>query len=116
MRPYPLAQRQAALARLAEGASIRQVAAELGLSGRTLRRWQQRQHQTGTCAARSPPGRPRRLTPERLAALTAELRVQPTMTLAQMRAWLQLTQQLNISTATIDRALHRLGWRFRSRR
>ena len=51
-----------------------------------------------------------------LSALTAELRTRPTMTLAQMRSWLQTTHHLTVSTATIDRALHRIGWRFRSLR
>lgn len=116
MRPYPLALRQTAHARLSDGTPLAAVAAELGLSVATLRRWERRWQQTGSLAARSPPGRSPVLPPALLAALTAELRTHPTMTLAELRGWLQATSAVTVSRATIHRALHRLGWRFQSLR
>ena len=116
MRPYPLAVRQTAHARPAAGMPLAPVAAGPGLSGPTLRRWERRWQQTGSLAARSPPGRSRVVTPALLAALTAQLRTQPTMTLAELRGWLQATAAVTVSTTTIQRALHRLGWRFQSLR
>lgn len=78
MRPKGTAEqltsrRERALALLRRGRRTGEIAAMLGVTDRTVRRWRQA---IGTCQrrARRPPGRPTRLSAQRLRQLERELR------------------------------------------
>jgi transposase len=80
------------------------------VSHRTIERYVQRQHETGSLEPSPIPGRPRRLNPDQCEQLKTQLQTQPDASLEQhQRLWYNAHQQ-TLSLATISRTITRLGW------
>jgi transposase len=103
MQQYPADFRDRLLRVLDAGLARAEAARTFGVPERSMRRWQQRR-ETGTVAPTPHPGRSRRID----ALAEAALRTHPDATLAEHCA-LWATSQGVVSTATMSRALHRLG-------
>jgi transposase len=92
-------------------AGLAQAAATrtFGVPDRTIRRWRQRRRETGSVAAQPRPGRSRRIDGAAEAALGEQVRLHPDATLAEHCAHWAAAQGMHVSTATMSRALRRLG-------
>jgi transposase len=110
MRAYPLELRQQALALLAHGHRVEQVARQLGLSERSIQRYRVRAHQ-GQLAPSPIPGRPRCISPDVAEHLRQYVHAYPQSTLYTVAAWLRTMHGIEVSHATVSRTLHRLGFR-----
>jgi transposase len=108
MKQYPADFRDRLLRALDAGLARAEAARTFGVPERTMRRWQQRRRETGTVAPTPRPGRSRRIDAVAEAALRTQVRAHPDATLAEHCA-LWATSQGVVSTATMSRALHRLG-------
>ncbi len=110
MRPHhPAALRERLLAALDAGLPEAEAARTFGVSRRSFRRWRQWRRERGGVADRPRPGGPRKLGPDREAALRAQVAARPDATLADHCARWEAEQGARVSTATMSRALARLG-------
>lgn len=114
MRAYPLELRQQALALLAHGHRVTQVAHQLGISGRSIERYRARARQ-GRLAPSPIPGRTRRITPDVAEQLSQYVRAHPQTTLRTLADWLATVHGIHVSQPTVSRTMQRLGFR-RTRR
>ena len=109
MKQYPADFRDRLLRALDAGLARAEAARTFGVPDRTLRRWQQRRRETGSVAPLPRHGRQRRLNATAEAALREQVRAYPDATLAEHCAQLTATHGVAVSTATMSRALRRLG-------
>ena len=110
MKQYSVDLRERLLGAIDAGLSQAEAARLFGVGTATIERWRRRQRETGRVAPRRRPGRPPRIAPAQAAALTAQVRAHPDGTLAEHCARWQREQGVSLSTATMSRALARLGW------
>ena len=109
MKQYPADFRDRLLHALDAGLARAEAARTFGVPERTMRRWQQRRRETGTVVARPRPGRQRRIAAVAEPALREQVRQYPDATLAEHCARWGATHGVAVSTATMSRALTRLG-------
>jgi transposase len=109
MKQYPADFRDRLLRALDAGLARAEAARTFGVTDRTIRRWQQRRRETGNVAPRPRPGRQRRIDAAAEAALREQVRAHPDATLAEHCARWAAAQGVAVSTATMSRALTRLG-------
>lgn len=109
MKQYPADFRDRLLRALDAGLARAEAARTFGVTDRTIRRWQQRRRETGNVAPRSRRGRQRRIDAAAEAALREQVRAHPDATLAEHGAHWTAAQGVAVSTATMSRALTRLG-------
>jgi len=107
---YPLALRERARDLLLAGWTPPRIAAELGVSPRTIRRWLLQWRQTGTFAIGRCPGRPRLIGADQEPALQRQLRAYPSATLVTHCQLWEALHGVRISPASMCRAIQRLGW------
>ena len=110
MKPYSVDLRERLLGAIDAGLSQAEAARLFGVGTATIERWQRRQRESDTVAPRPRPGRPRRIKPHHLAALTAQVHGHPDATLAEHCARWEAAHGVRLSEATMSRALARLGW------
>jgi transposase len=110
MRAYSHDLRTHLLRAIDQGMPKPEAARIFGVSTRTIERYQQRRRETGDVQARPIPGRRRHISAAQEAPLWAQLERFPTATLAEhCRRW-QAAHGVPLSTATMSRQIHRLGW------
>jgi transposase len=109
MKQYPADFRDRLLRALDAGLARAEAARTFGVTDRTIRRWQQRHRETGTVAPKRRRGRQRHIGPDTEPALRAQVTAHPDATLAEHCAAWAATQGITVSTATMSRALARLG-------
>src|SRR5215212_2528654 len=109
MKQYPADFRDRLVRALDAGLAQAAATRTLGVPDRTMRRWQQRRHETGSVTAMPRPGRQRRIAAAGEAARREQVRAHPDATLAEHCAHWAATQGVTVSTATMSRALTRLG-------
>ena len=109
MKQYPADFRDRLLRALDAGLARAEATRTFGVTERTIRRWQQQRRETGGVAPRPRPGRQRRIAADAEAALQEQVRQEPDATLAEHCARWASTQGVSVSTATMSRALTRLG-------
>ena len=109
MKQYPADFRDRLLRALDAGLARAEAARTFGVPDRTIRRWRQRQRETGSVAPRPRPGRARRIAAAAEPALREQVRAHPDATLAEHCARWAATQGVAVSPATMSRALTRLG-------
>jgi transposase len=109
MKQYSADFRERLLRALDAGLAQAEATRTFGVPDRTIRRWKQRQRETGSVAPLPRPGRSRRIAAATEAALREQVRAFPDATLAEHCARWQATQGVTISVATMSRALRRLG-------
>lgn len=109
MRAGSLGLRQRIVAAVHAGHAKRQVAAWFGVGRGTLSRYL-RLEARGSLAAKPPPGRAPRISPDQHDDLVLQPRVHPADTLAEhCRRW-EARQGATVSIATMARAIRRVGW------
>jgi len=110
MRPYSLDLRQRVVTAVEDGDSTIAEVAAMFQVGKTfvkkmLRLWRER----GNLAPQSHGGgAPAALTPKQLRALQQQVAKEPDATLAELGQFLKETEQVEVSEATVCRALQRL--------
>ncbi len=108
---YSLDLRERVLAAVDGGLSRTQAAQRFQVGRATITTWVTRRRQSGSLAAQSPPGRPRTIGVSEAEALWAQLNAQPDATLPEhVRLWTAQHPDQPLSTATMSRAIARLGW------
>jgi transposase len=110
MRPYSEDLRTRVVGAGAAGAARKEVAATFAVSVPTIERWLRRRRETGSLAPKPVPGPAAVKTDALLAALPGRLAARADATLAEQCAWWRAQAGMAVSTATMSRALARLGW------
>jgi transposase len=110
MRAYSNDLRQRILHAVDQGHRQAEIVAAFQVSLATIKRYLKQRRETGTLTVKPIPGRP----PKKRAALEAELTAQLTahddVTLEQHCQLWESTHGQQVSTATMRRAIARLGW------
>lgn len=116
MKAYSKDLRLKALAAVDRGMPRREVARTFGLSVSTLKRYLKLRRETGGVEARlilGPPARKREILEE---VLPAQVSRNPDFTLLEHCVLLEEERGVSVSTATMSRALRRLGLPLKKRR
>jgi transposase len=117
VRPHhPAALRERLLAALDAGLPEAEAARAFGVSRRSLRRWRAWRRERGGLVDRPRGGGPRKIGPGAEPALRAQAAAHPDATLADHCARWAAEQGVRVSTATMSRALARLGLPLKKRR
>lgn len=110
MKPYSIDLRQRVLDAVDRGTSRRLIVEQLEVSLSTIKRYLKQRRVTGRLAAKPIPGR----TPKKGASLDADLPAQlaahDDFTLEQHCQLWEASQGVLVSTASMSRAIARLGW------
>ena len=118
MKTYSLDLRERALAAVDRGMPRKEAVGVFGVSLATLKRWLKRRQETGSAAPRKRPGMRRRVgaTSEERGALWRQLEKNPEATLEHHRGIWEREHGVRVSSATMSRAIRRLGWTYNQRR
>lgn len=108
MQQYSADTRTCVLRALDAGMSPAAATRTFGVSERTVRRWRQARRQTGQTVPRARAGRTRAIPPALEPALRAQVLATPDATLAEHGARWARTHGVQLSTATMCRAIARL--------
>ena len=110
MKPYSEDLRERVVRAVAQGTPRKEVAASFAVSVPTIERWVRQQRETGSLAPKPVPGAPAVKTAALIAALPLRLAARSDATLAEQYSWWREVSGVEVSTATMSRALTRLGW------
>lgn len=108
MKAYSLDLRKRVVKAVDEGQSLEEVAARYEVSERTARRYLKRRQERGSLEADVSPGRPREIGKEQEAALQKQSEQYPDATLEKHCKRWEKSRKVNVSPATMCRALQRL--------
>lgn len=92
------------------------VVRQFAVSLPTIKRWLKQHRETGTLASKPVPGPPAVKLSALVAALPARLEEQADATLEEHGSWWQQEGGVEVSTATMSRAISALGWTRKKRR
>ena len=116
MKPYSKDLRLKVLSAVDRGMPRGRVAKVFGVSVPTIKRWLKRRRETGDVEPKPVPG-PRAHKAQALdAALPAQARLNPDLTLEEHCELFEETHGARVSTATMSRAFRRLGLRLKKSR
>jgi transposase len=110
MKAYSEDLRERVIRAVEAGRPREEVAARFEVSVPTIERWVRLKRETGGLARRPVPGAMPVKTVGLLAALPARLAEHADATLAGHCSWWGSVSGFDVSTATMSRALARLGW------
>lgn len=108
MQQYSADTRTCVLRALDAGMSPAAATRTFGVSERTMRRWRQDRRETGRSGPRFRAGRTRAIPPAQEPALRAQVAQHPDATLAEHGAIWAQTHGVQLSAATLCRAIARL--------
>jgi transposase len=109
MRPYSEDLRERVMAAIDRGERREAVAERFSVAVPTITRWVRRRRETGGLAAKPVPGPPAVKMGALMDALPGRLVERADATLAEQCAWWHERSGVEVSTATMSRALTRLG-------
>ncbi len=109
MKAYSKDLRLKVLAAVDRGMPRAAVVGAFSVSPATVKRWLKKRRETGDVDPQPIPGPPAPKREALLAALPAQARSNPDLTLAEHRELFEEAQGLGVSTATVSRAFSRLG-------
>src|SRR3712207_665875 len=109
MKPYSKDLRLRVLAAVDGGMPRKEVARVFGVSEPTIRRYLRLRRETGDVEAKPVPGPPARKGAALEAALPAQAKANPDLTLEEHCELFEETQGVRVSSATMSRAFARLG-------
>jgi len=115
MRAYSTDLKERLVRAVADGQPMREAARRFGVAVTTVKRAVVRERETGSLERKPIPGYPRRIGPEREAALRARLEAAPNATVLEHCAWWAEQYGQQLSEATLWRAIRRLGWTHKKR-
>jgi transposase len=110
MKPYSTDLRERVLHAVDQGTPRQQIVEVLEVSRSTIKRYLRQRRQTGQLAAKPIPGRPPKKGAALDAELTAQLMAHDDATLEQHCQFWQDSHGVQVSTASMSRAIARLGW------
>ena len=110
MRAYSTDLKERLVRAVAAGQPMREAARRFNVCVNTVKRAVVQARETGSLERRPIPGYPRRIGPEREAALRARLAAAPDATVLEHCAWWAEHAGQELSEATMWRAIRRLGW------
>jgi transposase len=110
VKQYSADLRERLLSAIDAGLSQTEAARLFGVSLSSLKRWRARQQQSGAVQALPRPGRTRRIPRAVEAALVAQVQAAPDATLVEHCATWAGATGVEVSSATMSRALNRAGW------
>jgi transposase len=116
MKPYSEDLRERVVRAVLIGTPRDDVAAQFAVSMPTIERWLRLKRETGDVAPKPVPGPVAVKTNALVAALPARLSTHADATLAEQCAWWAERAGVEVSTATMSRALTRPGWPRKKRR
>src|SRR5205085_4455209 len=116
MKAYSLDVRDKVLRAVDQGYPREEIIKLLGVSRATIKRYLKQRRETGTVAPKAIPGRPPKKLGPLQAELVAQLQAHDDLGLEeQCRLWEQ-SHGVRVSTATMSRAIKRVGWTRKKRR
>lgn len=110
MKAYSEDLRERVVRAVAIGTPREEVAALFAVSVPSIERWPRQKRETGGRAPKPVPGPPAVKTNAVMAALPERLADRADATLDEQCSWWQAVSGVQVSTATMSRALTRLGW------
>jgi transposase len=110
MKQYSVDLRERLLRAIDAGLRQAESARLFGVGAAAIERWRRRHREQGTVAPARRTGRPRSIGRAQERALLAQVRAWPDATLAEHCALWEADHGVRLSTATMSRALARLGW------
>ena len=110
MKAYALDVRAKVLRAVDQGNPREEIVKLLGVSSATIKRYVKQRRETGTVAPKAIPGRPPKKLGPLQAELVAQLRAHEDLRLEDHCHWWEQTHGVKVSTATMSRAIKRLGW------
>lgn len=110
MKPYSEDLRWRVVSAVSSGMSREDVAWRFAVSQPTITRWLRLQRETGDLTPKPVPGRPAVKLNAVIKALPGRLVERADATLAEQCSWWHTVSGVAVSTATMSRALTRLGW------
>src|SRR5260221_5132420 len=110
MKAYSYDLRLRVLRAVNQGRSQVEIVAMFAISLATLKRYLKRQRETGDVRAKSIPGRPAKKGAALQTGLPSQLDAYPDATLAEHWQIWETTQGVQVSSATMSRAIQRLNW------
>ncbi len=116
MKAYSEDLRERVVGAVASGTPRKAVAATFAVSVPTIERWLRLKRETGGLAPKPVAGPAAVKTEALMAALPERLAERADATLAEQCAWWREASGVRVSTATMSRALTRLGWTRKKRR
>ena|SRR5258707_15852341 len=116
MRGYSEDLRERVVAAVSRGVPRAEVTEQFMVSLATLKRWVKQWQERRDLSMKPIPGRPVVKTQGLLAALPERLATHADATLEEQCVWWAAVSGFEISTATMSRALTRLGWTQKKRR
>jgi transposase len=110
MKPYSTDLRQRVLDASDRGTPRRQIVEQLEVSLSTIKRYLKQRRETGHLSPKPIPGRPSKKGAALDAELTAQLAAHDDATLEQHCQLWAASHGVQVSTASMSRAIARLGW------
>jgi transposase len=110
MKAYSYDLRLRVLRAVDQGRSRAEIVAMFAVSLATLKRYLKRQRETGDVRTKPIPGRPAKKGAALRAGLLSQLDAYPDATLAEHCQIWETTQGVQVSSATMSRAIQRLNW------
>jgi transposase len=116
MKAYSVDLRAKVLRAVDQGSARKEIVKWLGVSPATIKRYLKQRRETGDVTPKPRPGRPPRKLGPLQAELVAQLQAHDDVGLQeQCRLWEQ-SHGVRVSTATMSRAIKRVGWTRKKRR
>jgi transposase len=116
MKAYSVDLRAKVLRAVDQGYARKEIVKLLGVSPATIKRYLKQRQETGNLAPKPRPGRPPKKLGPLQAELVAQLQAHDDVGLeGQCRLWEQ-SHRVRVSTATMSRAIKRVGWTRKKRR
>jgi transposase len=116
MKPYSEDLRERVVGAVERGTKRSDVVATFRVSLPTVKRWLKQRRETGELAPKPIPGPPAVKRDALLAALPERLLEQADATLEEHCSWWRETAGVEVSTATMSRAIAALAWTRKKRR
>ncbi len=110
MKAYSYDLRQRVLRAVDQGRPRAEIVAMFAISLATLKRYLKRQRETGDVRAKPIPGRPAKKGAALQTGLQSQLDAYPDATLAEHCQMWETTRGVQVSSATMSRAIQRLNW------
>jgi transposase len=110
MKQYTTDLRERLLGAIDAGLPQAEAARYFRVGESSIKRWRRRRQESGSLVALPRPGCRRRIGPEAEAGLLAQVHATPDATLAEHCAAWAATTGVQLSPATMSRALRRAGW------
>jgi transposase len=116
MKAYSVDLREKVLRAVDQGYSRKEIIKLLGVSSATIKRYLKQRRETGSLAPKAIPGRPPRKLGPLQAELVAQLQAHDDARLKDYCRMYEQSHGVSVSTATMSRAIKRVGWTRKKRR